>query len=291
MDEPSIPTSSVNHDGFSSRAAKAQVSRSRYCFAAEGSQEEESSSGIRSHPCSRPAEQIDTSAPLSSSTMKSERVRYSAPQLWHRSLRHRTPPSAGSASSARRLEELKPEEQELRLHASEISALAGLHPFKDVLELLHRHIYQDLPHLQAEDCASCGLVLMTKEEEFEELVGLAGPEAALLRQVHSNSFSAAVQTTQDVDRRRSDITDVLERVAARGRVGAEEVTLLRNHMTYSLATEYGKRHEDAGIKQLRGHLWRPSPQSERHFCWHCTFPRDSTAVSWGQARFLCTSRP
>lgn len=279
MDEPSIPTSSVNHDGFSSRAAKAQVSRSQDCFAAEGSQEEESSSGIRSHPCSRPAEQIDTSAPLSSSTMKSERVRYSAPQLWHRSSRHRTPPSAGSASSARRLEELKPEEQVLRLRASEISALAGLHPFKDVLELLDRHIYQDLPHLQAEDCASCGLVLMTKEEEFEELVGLAGPEAALLRQVHSNSFSAAVQTTQDVDRRRSDITDVLERVAARGRVGAEEVTLLRNHMTYSLATEYGKRHEDAGIKQYEAtHGVQVHSQNDTLLAW--TFPRDPTAVSW-----------
>ena len=188
-----------------------------------------------------------------------------------------SPPALSSHACHR--PRLEAHEQVLRLRASEIAAVAGFHPFKDLLELLDGHIYQDLPQLQEEDCAVCGVVLVSKEQEFEHLAQQAGPQAAAaLRKIQAGSRSATVQTTGDVDKVKMDIGKALKLAAVGGRVAEADITVLRNHLTNTLSTEFGKRHEDSAIELYESrHGVRVHSQNDKMLTW--CFPQDPGGVS------------
>lgn len=64
----------------------------------------------------------------------------------------------------------------LRLRASDIAAISGYNPFKDVLDLVMEYLYQDIPYILDQDAKLLSLEIVDKETELQQIVSKTGKE-------------------------------------------------------------------------------------------------------------------
>jgi hypothetical protein len=58
----------------------------------------------------------------------------------------------------------------LRVSSSDVSAIAGYHPFRNLCELFEKYVYQDIPELLELDAENLGLEVVNKDDEVDRIL-------------------------------------------------------------------------------------------------------------------------
>ena len=133
----------------------------------------------------------------------------------------------------------------LRIAASDVAAVCGLHPYESscaaVVERSIQYLYQDLHGLLRHDAELLSLSVVTKQQASAELLSKAGSEAAaaLSRVVNSIAESPAVGAAQ--------VAAIVGAAAASGKLTRGEAAELRSGLTSEVFTLFGRRAESGAL--------------------------------------------
>lgn len=138
----------------------------------------------------------------------------------------------------------------LRIPVSSVAAMAGFHPYKDLVQLMISMVYQGSrgQELMARDAAALGLSLTTDEELWARLVDKAGDETRrAFREV------LAVQTGEMPLSSIQQATRVKEKLVTAAfnssKLSNAELQLLREASRSLVDTGFGTHHEDDALDQ------------------------------------------
>uniref|UniRef100_A0AAV1THT2 Uncharacterized protein n=1 Tax=Peronospora matthiolae TaxID=2874970 RepID=A0AAV1THT2_9STRA len=161
----------------------------------------------------------------------------------------------------------------LRVSASKVALVTGLHDFGDVVEELLECVYQDREELLARDAAQLQLRLVSKDEELELLMQKSGAAAALqlraaLRWAQDRSTPARVGAAQrllaGVDKRLAE--------AHKGKkLASEEAQEVRKLLAEKIHTSVGTRNETLALQAYERQTGSKVRLTNEHF-YLLTFP-------------------
>lgn len=143
------------------------------------------------------------------------------------------------------MQAFKQRNHSLRVSVSNLAALIGLHPYKDVPELVLSLVYQGSVGraLLRHDAALLGMVLTTPEEQLQQLARKAGSTT-------QNALQTAMRVTSDtVDAARSIKQAVLTEAKQSGQLQGAEVKLLEEGVRSIVDTRHGTAHEDEALNE------------------------------------------
>jgi hypothetical protein len=129
--------------------------------------------------------------------------------------------------------DLSQRRQVLRIAASSVAAVAGLHPFSDrAVEKFLDHVYQDMFDEYARDARACGLELVSQEEHVRALIDrIGGEEAAVLKAVRREAEDGAkVETTAHAAALQKKVAMVVSSAAANASLAKEDRTALQRDL-------------------------------------------------------------
>jgi len=137
----------------------------------------------------------------------------------------------------------------VRFSASDVAAMAGVHPYKNLAQLLHRLVYQGRTGaLVLElDAQTLGLQLLDHEEEiWKVLATKAGTKTQqALQQVLTGQTCKSVQEAVQVQQR------VAREAQASGKLSAAELNVLSEASRHTTYTRFGTDHEDNALNACR----------------------------------------
>ena len=154
----------------------------------------------------------------------------------------------------------------IRFSASDIAAMAGCHPFKNMAQLLHRLVYQGRTGslLLQMDAQALGLSLVATEEEiWKSLAAQAGPRTAqALDKVLTGKTSKTVPEAQKLKQ------DVVQKAKESGKLKPAELKVLAEGARHTVNTRFGTTHEDNALDGC-----------ERRFGWEI-LERNVAVMEW-----------
>jgi len=146
------------------------------------------------------------------------------------------------------LQAFQHQQHSLRISASNIAAMAGFHPWKNLPELLMNLVYQGRwgRALLRRDAELLGLTLASEDEVLLELATKAGAEA-------KRALKSALQVKQGV--RKVDSVENASKLKAKvvqeakktGKLKVEELRVLQEGARSAVDTGYGTAHEDGAL--------------------------------------------
>ena len=133
----------------------------------------------------------------------------------------------------------------IRFSSSDVAAIAGCHPFKNLAQLLHRLVYQGHTGslLLQMDAEALGLSLVAKEEEiWKSLAAQAGPKTAkALENVLTGKTSKTVPEAQALKEQ------LVKTAKASGKLNPAELKVLAEGARHTVNTRFGTTHEDNAL--------------------------------------------
>jgi len=155
----------------------------------------------------------------------------------------------------------------LKIRASDVSKLCGIHPWADVPALFTELLYQGLPQLLNSDVAALGIVLLNEEEEIDSLLAQAGASTRKAMR------AAAVAKPGDVNAAAAVKTAVDETIASSTTLTEADRATLKKRARHLVNTNFGTSHEDNALKLYETQTGCPVRLcNERTYVW--PFPRD-----------------
>ncbi|KAK3252564.1 hypothetical protein CYMTET_38141 [Cymbomonas tetramitiformis] len=160
----------------------------------------------------------------------------------------------------------------LRIAASKVSAIAGYHPWTDLLTLFHDCVYQGRrgAALLRSDCALLGIELADPEAELSSLISKAGQDArdAIEKALATKSGDVVVNSTIDADEIKQRVVATTAARVASGALTELERLALVEAARAAVDTSFGCRHEDAALdayERITG--WEVTDRNTHVKCW------------------------
>jgi hypothetical protein len=143
----------------------------------------------------------------------------------------------------------------LRISASSVSALCGLHPYQDLPNLLFDLVYQSRigQRLLRIDASALGLALVdARDHERETMMHLAGAASSETRDLVAKVLEVSdgtrmLDTVDDVRSMRESIRANAIEARRDGRLSADQVETLLESTRGHLTTSFGTHHEDDAL--------------------------------------------
>lgn len=179
----------------------------------------------------------------------------------------------------------------LRLGASNVAALAGLHPFKDLPQLALDLIYQGRAGaaLLQQDAAVLELTLVSDDQVLRDVATKAGPaaQAAVQRALQVKDGTQRVSTVQEALLVKQNV----EKAVVAAKLSKRERQLLREATRSAVDTGFGTSHEDDALDQL-GQITQTEVHSRNQaiLAWHFATRGNDTVAPLGSAQPLLYPR-
>ncbi|GKY97309.1 hypothetical protein MPSEU_000689300 [Mayamaea pseudoterrestris] len=153
------------------------------------------------------------------------------------------PPSSETAPIESQLESFKRQRHSLRISVSNLAALVGFHPYKQVPELVQQLVYQGSVGqlLLRQDAELLGLVIVSPQQQLEQVAQKAG---SATRQALEQALT---KTSDSVEAANVIKTKVLKEATKTGKLQATELKLLQEGVRSAVDTKHGTWHEDAAL--------------------------------------------
>ncbi|KDO21722.1 hypothetical protein SPRG_13138 [Saprolegnia parasitica CBS 223.65] len=134
----------------------------------------------------------------------------------------------------------------LRLSASRVANVVGLHEFGDAVEIFLEYVYQDLEPLLALDARVLGLQLVSKDDELDDLMRRSGAAAALAKILGwaTKTSTANITTANNLA---ANIGAIAACAQQAQKLSAIEAKALRNGLHEKLRVNVGKRNESIAL--------------------------------------------
>jgi hypothetical protein len=191
------------------------------------------------------AETIDVAETLEAVTA-SERTDAAIAKAMHRTFNRHGIPSEEEILA--RLQIFQYQQHSLRVSASNVAAMIGFHPWKNLPELLMNLVYQgrDGQRLMRRDSKLLGLTLVSEETILLQLAAKAGDSTrmALQSALHIKDGS---KRTESVDTAKLLKEKVLQEAKKTGKLDKKELKVLSEGARSAVDTGYGTAHEDGAL--------------------------------------------
>ena len=156
--------------------------------------------------------------------------------------------SAGSRKRKRVDWNVKKHTARLRIAASDVAAVCGMHPHQSsraaVVERSIQYLYQDLHGLLRHDAELLSMTVVTKQQASAELLSKAGSEAAAAL---SRVVSSVAETSSKAAVGAEQVAAIVGAAAASGKLTRSEAAELRNGLTSEVFTLFGRRAESGAL--------------------------------------------
>jgi len=193
----------------------------------------------------------------------------------------------------------------LRVSASNVAAMVGLHPYKDLVELLARLVYQGSAGqaLLHRDAALLGLEVVAEERALLDLAARASEATrraveAALRVGAGHAKKEGVVTVEDARRVKDAVVRGARAELAAGKLTPREFERLREGSRSAVDTGYGTCHEDDAIDLYESKCgWEVRNRNDEIRSWPFRIARGTqqdgavpTVEPMGEARILYRNR-
>ncbi|EQC28470.1 hypothetical protein SDRG_13798 [Saprolegnia diclina VS20] len=134
----------------------------------------------------------------------------------------------------------------LRLSASRVANVVGLHEFGDAIEIFLEYVYQDLAPLLALDARVLGLQLVSKDEELDDLMHRSGATASLAKILRwaTETSTANITTANTLA---ANVGAIAASAQQAKKLSAIEAKALRDGLHEKLRVNVGKRNENIAV--------------------------------------------
>jgi len=176
----------------------------------------------------------------------------------------------------RRIRAFCQQKHSLRLSASNIAAAAGLHPYKNLAEMLHQLIYQDCPELLRRDTDLLGITVQQVVHKEEHVLQELAQRAGVSVKDCLNAKHGTVRTVQAATKLKQE---TIQKAAKTKKISADELQQFSRAVRHTVDTGFGQCHENAALDWLEQHTGG----------WPVTH-RNAEIRAWGfQKSLACTS--
>ncbi|GLE06860.1 hypothetical protein PINS_up016529 [Pythium insidiosum] len=139
----------------------------------------------------------------------------------------------------------------MRLAASKVALLVGLHEFGDVTEAFLELVYQDREELLEQDARQLNLRVVSADDELRELVAKSGdvvaPQLNEILQWTAERGARPTKTSTADDLLRG-VNGLVETALRKRKLGDEEAAVVKRQLQEKIRQSFGARNEDAAIK-------------------------------------------
>ena len=175
-----------------------------------------------------------------------------------------------------RLQAFEQQAHSLRISASNVAAMAGYHPYKNLPELLMQLVYQGSTGqalLQA-DAELLGLKLVSSDQVLHELATKAGAQAALQEALQVKQGTKVLPTVQEATKVKDKVIQQAKKVLNR-----TELKILQEGVRSAVDTGYGVAHEDDALNLYEHKCgWTVRERNAEIRAW--PFGRSEDAKDW-----------
>jgi hypothetical protein len=189
---------------------------------------------------------VDAAETLEAAITASERTDAAIAEAMHQTLNRHGIPSEEEILA--RLQIFQHQQHSLRVSASNVAAMIGFHPWKNLPELLMNLVYQgrDGQRLLRRDSKLLGLTLVSEETILLQLAAKAGESTrmALQSALQIKDGSKKVET---VELARILKEKVLQEAKKTGKLDQKELKVLSEGARSAVDTGYGTAHEDGAL--------------------------------------------
>ena len=191
----------------------------------------------------------------------------------------------------------------LRLSASNVAAMAGLNPYKNLVELAMQLVYQGRlgQALLAQDAAILGLRLVSDDVALMELANKAGAgtQAALQSALRVKNGSEKLDSIERANQVKATVLQEAQKAVAAGKLSAPELEVLQEGVRSAVDTGYGTSNEDDALDHYQKKVgWEVLERNEEVRVWkfelaplvkgssHQPYDEGLTVVPMGKAETL-----
>mmetsp|Transcript_26851 Transcript_26851/g.52898 ORF Transcript_26851/g.52898 Transcript_26851/m.52898 type:complete len:568 (-) Transcript_26851:138-1841(-) len=144
---------------------------------------------------------------------------------------------------------LKKETQLIRISASDVAAVCGLNPYKDISDVFMNYLYQDLTDLLRLDAKVLSLTVVTEEEAVDSLIVKTGEQQKLQGLKEDAMSDERVPTLLQARALSQQVSDIMKLAVADKKVSKSEAEDVCRFMISRVNTQFGTRNEDMVIKE------------------------------------------
>ena len=137
----------------------------------------------------------------------------------------------------------------LRLAASQVAALVGLHPFADVPQFAMDLVYQDNRPLLHRDASALGLTLVSSDQLLDDLARQAGPET-LQALATARAVEQGTQRITSIQQATKIKQNVQRAAASASSLTRQQRAALTEGARAAVDTGFGTHHEAAALDRL-----------------------------------------